>query len=150
MSCTVIMTTSLADLVPYTAQTRHLHCSHRNTCTLASTLHATHNYQQHTTNTVNHQTEALPPYPTAISTPEKLPSIKDQVQTNLVTPTPTATPPLPLAFVAPLSTPRRASSQLMMSQWKPTTTAIDYYLYYCKKLNSLKHLVRTTVAESHN
>ena len=24
------------------------------------------------------------------------------------------------------------------------------YIYYCKKLNSLKHLVRTTVAGSHN
>ena len=25
-----------------------------------------------------------------------------------------------------------------------------FYYNYCKKLNSLKHLVRTTVAESHN
>jgi len=27
---------------------------------------------------------------------------------------------------------------------------VAYYYYYCKKLNSLKHLVRTNVAESHN
>jgi len=26
----------------------------------------------------------------------------------------------------------------------------DVTCYYCKKLNSLKHLVKTTVAESHN
>jgi len=26
----------------------------------------------------------------------------------------------------------------------------DFYCYKCKKLNSLKHLVRTTVAASHN
>jgi len=27
---------------------------------------------------------------------------------------------------------------------------LDFIEYYCKKLDSLKHLVRTTVAESHN
>jgi len=36
--------------------------------------------------------------------------------------------PLPLASAASRRTPRRASSQLMTSQWKPTTTAISQYL----------------------
>jgi len=33
------------------------------------------------------------------------------------------TPSLPLASAAPRRQPRRASFQLMASQWKPTTTA---------------------------
>ena len=37
------------------------------------------------------------------------------------------TPQLPLASVAPHATPRRASSQLMTSQRKPTTMAINQY-----------------------
>jgi len=34
--------------------------------------------------------------------------------------------------------------------WVVLYAMIIYILYYCKKLNSLKQLVRTTVAESHN
>ena len=33
---------------------------------------------------------------------------------------------------------------------RPAIRDTGIYTYYCKKLNSLKHLVRTTVAESHN
>ena len=32
----------------------------------------------------------------------------------------------------------------------PVSSAPQLITNYCKKLNSLKHLVRTTVAESHN
>jgi len=35
------------------------------------------------------------------------------------------TPPLPLASAAPRRTPRRASSHLMISKWKPTTDDDD-------------------------
>jgi len=51
---------------------------------------------------------------------EKMPSMED-------------TPPRPLASAAPRRTPRRASSQLMMPQWKPKT-AINQYLYMRKKV----------------
>ena len=37
------------------------------------------------------------------------------------------TPPLPLASTEPRRTTRRAGSQLITSQWKPATTAINQY-----------------------
>jgi len=45
-----------------------------------------------------------------------------------------------------------ALNNCLTKPW-PTFSArprVSLYIYYCKKLNSLKHLVRTTVAESHN
>ena len=41
------------------------------------------------------------------------------------------------------------SFQLGFQCWEAYNTP-RLYCDYCKKLNSLKHLVRTTVAESHN
>ena len=38
----------------------------------------------------------------------------------------------------------------MMRFWDGSGISWTIYINYCKKVNSLKHLVRTTVAESHN
>jgi len=54
---------------------------------------------------------------------EKLPSIEDRRQTDRVTSPTRAGLRLPLASAAPRRTPRRASSQLKTSQWKPTVSA---------------------------
>jgi len=39
---------------------------------------------------------------------------------------------------------------IMTTTMPRTVSTVDYYHDKCKKLNSLKHLVRTTVAGSHN
>ena len=40
-----------------------------------------------------------------------------------------STPPPPLTLAASRHTPRRASSQLITSQWKPTTTAVNQHAF---------------------